>query len=478
MRYKMNKLQIYMQDSFIELKKFECRDLSYSLFNNIDFHKYKHLVSFFRSDFRGSKFTDIMFYKNIFDRSDFLNAVFIDCCFEKVQFGCCQIKNCYFKNVKFTNNIYGNTSIHSTTFINCEFPDEVFLINMQHCILVNCTFNGCTFEKSTTENDTFEDCRFINTNLATMHAENHKFINCKFDGVLIDSSYFFSYSIANCTWTQVMFLYRGERVCVEAILVNEFLQKLEMEHRYNDILNFYINKNVQEKIPAILKKGFGYYKDTSYGRMLDISAILESLAFAAIYETIDYIYLQKSLTIVDEIDMSSFSFNERIEIDALRTKFKDALYLKPHSEKFLSKIDINSKSTLSIKLNSDDYDKCVEISKRILNIVSEETYWTLIEKQKGSWTLIYSAATVIVLTALPKIVKNFADVYFDIKSKKALSDKIMKKLESTDISINDIKKLVATTQEAELLLPSGKCINKNISKDLKDIIISSITANI
>lgn len=60
----MNEIQLYMQDDFIEFKKFEGRDLSYSVFENVDFHKYVHLVSFFRSDFRGTKFSNIEFYKN------------------------------------------------------------------------------------------------------------------------------------------------------------------------------------------------------------------------------------------------------------------------------------------------------------------------------------------------------------------------------------------------------------------------------
>lgn len=473
----MNTLELYMQDDFIEFKKFESKDLSYSVFENVDFRRYTHLVSFFRSDFRGTKFTNINFYKNNFDRSDFLSAVFIDCNFEKVQFGCCQMKNCYFKNIVFKNNFYRNTSIHSTTFVNCQFPDETFLINMQHCKLINCTFSGCTFEMSSTDGVTFEDCKFIDTNLATMHAENHKFVNCQFDNVCLDSSYFFGYSIANCTWNQVIFLYRGEHIYFEDILAEEFLKKIEKEHRYNDMLNFYINKKAQEKIPAMLEKSFNYFKEASYGRMLNISTILESLTFAAIHETVNYIILHESLAIITEIDMSSYSFEECIEINALRTKLKNALYLMPHSEEYLSQIDINSKSTLSIKLNCDDYDKCIEKAKGLLASISDENYWTLIEKQKGSWILIYSAATVIVLAALPKIIKNYSDVYFDIRTKKVLSDKILKKLESTDISLKDIKKLTSATQEAELLMPTGKCINKSISKDLADVAIASITAN-
>ena len=83
----------------------------------------------------------------------------------------------------------------------------------------------------------------------------------------------------------------------------------------------------------------------------------------------------------------------------------------------------------------------------------------------------------IVLAALPKIIKNFSDIYFDIKTKKALSDKLLQKLAATDISLKDIKKVTAVTQEAELVLPAGKCINNNISKNLTDVAIAAITAN-
>lgn len=473
----MNELQSYSQESFTDFKRFESKDLSYYVFEKIDFHKYLQPVSFFRSDFRGSKFTNIKFYKNNFDRSDFLNSIFIDCTFEKTQFGCCQMKNCYFKNVVFKNNFYRNTSIHSTTFVNCEFPDETFLINMQHCKLINCSFTGCSFEMSTTDNDIFEQCKFCDTNLATMHAENHKFINCDFYNTCIDSSYFFGYSIVNCNWNKVFFLYHGEHVQFEKIPIHEIKIKLEAEHRYNDILNFLIMQKVYEEIPYMLKQGFDYYQNKPYGRILNISLMLESLIFAAMYETITYDILYNSVIILEDIDLIEYSLDERIEINALFSKLQNALFLCPHTEKFIADIDKNSKSTLSIKFGSDDYDMCINTAKKILNAISDEKYWKLVEKKKGSWILIYSASTMVVLTVLPKIIKNFSDVYFDIKTKRQLSKKIISKLESSEISLNDIKKLTNASQEAELLLPVGKCINKNISKDMAEVVVSAITAN-
>ena len=43
----MNELQFYRQDDFIEFKKFESKNLSYAVFENIDFHKSVHPISIF-----------------------------------------------------------------------------------------------------------------------------------------------------------------------------------------------------------------------------------------------------------------------------------------------------------------------------------------------------------------------------------------------------------------------------------------------
>jgi hypothetical protein len=271
----------------------------------------------------------------------------------------------------------------------------------------------------------------------------------------------------------VLLLYRGEHVSFEDLKINEFFEKFEQEHRYNDILNLFIAAKKQDKIPTILKKSLAYYEQEPYGRMLNISSIFESLSFAAIYETIDFDFLHETLEIISEADLSKYSFNEHIEIEALYSKLQNSLYLSSHSKEYLSRIDTNSKSVLTIKLNNDDYSECIETAKQLLDSISDANHWTLVEKQKGSWILIFSAATTIVLAALPKIVKNYADVYFEIKTKKVISNKILQKLEKTDISLNDLEKLTATTKNAELLLPAGKCINKNISKE-----IAGITANL
>lgn len=211
--------------------------------------------------------------------------------------------------------------------------------------------------------------------------------------------------------------------------------------------------------------------------MLDIAVLFHSLIFASKYETVDYHQLHQSLSIIMDIDMSNFTFDERIEVESLCTKFKSALYLSPHSQEFLAKIETYNKSAISIRIDCDEYEKCVSIANNLLDTVSEKNNWVLVDKQKGSWILVYSAATVVVLAALPKIIKNYSDVYFDIKTKKALSQKVQKKIEEADVGVKEIGKLASAAHEAELLMPAGKTINNNVSREIIDIPIASITAN-
>lgn len=469
----MENIQLYNKAVFDRFKKFEAKDLSYSVFEDVDFHEYIHTISFFRSDFRGSKFKKISFYKNNFDRSDFLNSVFLNCNFEKVNFGCCQIKNCYFENTNFCNNSYRNTSIHSSTFVNCTFPDETFLVNMQHCKMVNCTFEGCSFEMSTTDSDEFEECIFSNTNLATMHAENHTFINCKFNNVYIGSSYFFGYSMTKCDMQNVYFLYRGEYVDFKMLNSKQFLEKFAKEHRYNDIINLLKYCRKQSDIVFQFNKFIDYYSNRPYGCMLDIVTVLNTLIFSAIHEELQFDVLYILLNQLIDASWTLYSFEEQNEIDSLINKLQNALFLTEHSETYLQEIDKKNYSCLSINFKSDDLQICLVKAEEFISSFSDTSYWKLVEKKQGSWILTFAVPTVVLISILPHIIKNYADVYYDIKSKRALSKKLLDKLNTTELSFKETEKLLANINSASLLIPAGKCINHNLAKD-----ISSISANI
>lgn len=469
----MNNIETYNQDNILSFKKYETQNLSYSIFKDIDFHNYVQPISFFRSDFRGSKFENISFYKNNFDRADFLDSIFIDCEFEKVNFGCSQIKNCYFENGTFKNNSYRNTSIHSTTFVNCNFPDESFLVNMQHCKLINCTFNGCSFEMSTTDSDVFETCIFENSNLATMHAENHTFINCKFNNVYMDSSYFFGYSISKCNLQNIKFLYRGEYVEFDTFNLKELAFMYDKENRFNDLINLLKYSKKQTGIPNVIKGLINHCSHHPYGRMFNLSTAINTLVFSAMYEEIEFNVLYETYNLLENEKWSDFSFSEKNEVEAMIAKFKNALFLTSYSDEYLSSINQNHFSSLTISFINDDYNYCLNCAEKILGSYSQIKCWELIDKQHGSWILTFALPTILLLYILPRIIKNFSDVYFDIKTKKALSKKLLTDLTKPNITSNHLEKIQTQISSAQLLMDSGKFMNEN---DLKDI--QSIIANI
>lgn len=470
----MKEITTVFKDDNMSFKKFEAADLSNKDFHDHDFRIEMNTVSFFRSDFRGSKFTNIYFYKNEFDRSDFLNSVFINCTFEKVNFGCCQMKNCYFENVTFKNNSYMNTSIHSTTFVNCKFPDEKFLINMQRCKLENCEFSGCMFDRSTTDTDEFKGCSFLNTNLATMHAENHTFVDCTFENVFIGSSYYFGYLIANCTFTNVVYLYRGEYVSLDKLDYKEMAKKFLTEHRYTELLNVY-KENKQNLIPELIYDFINYYKKQKYGRALDMTNMFNALAFSATYGLIDINIILTIIQILENEKWDEYSISEKFDIHSQVEHIKNCLFFTKHSKEYIANLNIGEQNCyITFKFDDDDFDKCIAIAESILSEYSDIKYWTLVKKQKGSCLLTYMSFALLCIYILPDIIVKYSSipVKININDCLALTANKLKHQIMTSNSAKDLKEKVNLLKEVCIISTiQNSERNKENSELLKSMFI-------
>lgn len=468
----MNRIQVYTSENMNGLKRFEASNLSYSTIKNIDFAEIIPPISFMRSDFRGVKVNNVSFYKNNLDRSDFIDAVMEDVSFEKVNFGCCQIKNCYFKNAVFKNNYYRNASIHSTTFINCNFPDESFLINMQRCRFIDCSFNGCSFDMSTTDSDVFENCTFTNTNLATMHAENHTFVKCKFSKVLFDADYLLGYLTANCRFEDCQALYRGEYVSLDDLEIIASDKYLLEHRRYLELINWYHRKTEDAKIVKIIEESIPYYINHPYGRMLNLTGIFNALIFYTGHEEIKFDVMYDALTVIGGMSWDELSFSEQVELDALLLKYKETLFASNHSWNYVSKIDPSMNSTLTIRFDDDNYDKCISNAEVFMMQFVGDNNWELIDSHSGSWILTFLIPTMVLVYALPSIAKRYNDVFYDIKTKRKLGNLLLEKLDKPKLSTERIEEIEKIVVDAQLILPNGDN-DKDIIKE-----ITSITANI
>ncbi|MDE6606915.1 MAG: hypothetical protein K2K54_04055, partial [Lachnospiraceae bacterium] len=74
----MNSFSIYNLFCKQNEEKVEKQDLTYQIFKDLDYTKLMYKTSFYRSDFRGSKFENVTFYQNNFDIADFINNMFIN----------------------------------------------------------------------------------------------------------------------------------------------------------------------------------------------------------------------------------------------------------------------------------------------------------------------------------------------------------------------------------------------------------------
>lgn len=478
----MTALIKYTTSSFSELDGFERCDLSYSVFNDVDFRSMKFPTSFFRSDFRGTQFAHMYFFKNNFDRSDFINAVLKNCTFEHVNLGCCQIKNCYFENVNFQNNLYRYSSIHSTVFKNCNFQDESFLINMQQCEFIDCKFMGCSFEMSTTDSDIFEKSTFNSCNFATMHAENHLFIDCILENMYFDESYYFGYNISNCTQINVYFLYRGKKKLIESVCsVEDYLNKLKNNHRYNECLNLLklLEKMKQpgkfEQILPVLQEAFNYFNENQYGRKLEIENIFNTLTFMIKQEELDFKIAYNIVDYFESMDWTQYPENELESFILLLNKLKRTLFCIQHSDEYLIKNTEYDQSLFKIEFENDNFDFCLNTAKSIFKKMQPSTasFWRLIDCQKGSLLLTFVVPTAILVSVLPRIIRQYSNIYFEIKLKKHLTNTAIALLKSPNSEKLLVQKWQNIANTAITHIVDAKDDSGDIIKDIK-----SITANV
>ena len=229
---------------------YTCRNLSYIKFKDIDFSIYKP-ISFFRSDFRGSRFENIKFQNNYFDRADFIGSTFINCQFINVNFGACEMKSCFFVDSVFEHCVFDNTSIQESSFQKCILKKQHILVNMKNCEMKFSQIHDCTFERSTTEKIEFESCLLENVDFATMHAECHKFIDCELNNVKLGISYVFSYLLCNTSIKDFQVLYRGKEVSLNS---QEEAMKFLEESRTYELINIFFIYRGFDKIPQLLDK--------------------------------------------------------------------------------------------------------------------------------------------------------------------------------------------------------------------------------
>lgn len=453
---------------------YEKEDLSYTSFNNLNLYINESGITFFRCDFRGSKFSDCNFYKNNLDRSDFISCIFQNVSFRNTQIAASEIKNCYFNNVVFEEkNCYENTSIQECTFVKCKFISENLLVNMKNCTFINCEFSDCSFERSTTEKLTFEKCTITDTDLATMHAERHSFKECKLKGVYIGIDYIFGYLFYNTSIKGLSTLYHGDEVYLEnQKLFESYINNLWKQQRYYEYINANIIYGNFDIIPERLYMALNLLKNKIYCiRKLDITDILNAICFYIKNETITYNCFVNIIHVLNDFDWNYFSDEEQLIYLVIRNKIDLIINQKNFSKTILNS-SYNNISTITFHCKTNDYMIAYKYTTNLLNKILSYyglfDNYILLNKEKGSWIITFAVCSFIALS-LPKFIKCAADVAIEIKTKKQISKQIENKLNNEKLELKDLKLISEIASESNLI-PDG---DNNYEKiDIQDLIDS------
>ena len=458
----------------------EKEDLSFHLFNNLDFTTNKRHISFFRSDFRGSRFVDVKFYRNNFNRADFISCTFRNCSFDVVAFGCCEMKNCYFENVTFDANNYNNMSVQQCSFINCNFKSEHFLMTMYDCNFNNCRFEGCSFEQSSTEKLVFTNSQIYNSDLATMHAEGHVFNSCELKHVCIDVSYVFGYLFYETKTDDIDFLYRGEIVNLKSL--TDLSKRLLIEQRFFEFINANMIFKAGNDIADIIIDSFDKLCiiDISQFRKNEMCNILSAICFYVNKSMLPFRELTKLIMHISSFNWRQFPFDEYIEYLSKIEKINHIISAGEYklSTKFLETIPREDFAILVLYCDTNDFDEALNSAQKLienlLNKCKMPSAYSLIDRKKGSWELAF-AIPMFCAVALPVFLKNVVksgNICIEIDFKKNMVKKLKKMSENDDITLAELKMIAEIATMSQIVSSDTKDMSLEILDMTKDIIKS------
>lgn len=448
-------LQVTM--NFHNGQSYEKCNLSYIILKDLDFSDIGP-ISFFRSDFRGSKFSSITFLRNNFDLADFIGNTFLNVEFREVNWGDSEIKNCYFTKCQFYSNSYNDSAIHNTTFEKCIFENETFRMTMFDCEFHNCQFINCIFDQCTTDSLMFSNCQIIKTEMSTMHAENFKFSNCIIRDTFLGSCFIGTYLFKNVDMNLLSFKYRGEILSLHNDFFDELLDAFLKQKRYFEYLNLLL----------LCQKTFEYSKSfcTIFPHIMDepnpntrnynIKNAIDMLTFYYNSERLQFNSLLEIAAFLQTWEQNP----QNIPYDSLLI-FKEAIFKLNNT---LSNVDYDYDYLLSIPDNKccrvtircsdtsfqhaeDQINHLFEIANQKLDNHFARPYFEVIEEKQGSVIITMSSALLLSLMAA-KVVKCIYGIFCDMKITSAKTKKEVELIEKSN-SVTALQKITQVSKANE-----------------------------
>jgi uncharacterized protein YjbI with pentapeptide repeats len=415
--------------------KRECENFQRFIFKDIDLSHREDPISFFRSDFRGTKIVNVHFSRNNFNRADFVNSIIMRSSFTGCKYGTDFI-NCLFEDVKFTDNQQKGSSIIGCVFENCQFEKESFTdTTMRNCEFNNCSFLNCVFEMNTFDELSFTSSKFSNINFANMGAYNFYFVDCIYDNFNIDPDYLGTYLFKNSFLREITFYYRGKLVRLDLDYIDViygFIQLYGKAGRYIEMFNLIILYNYLSGSMDSLQTWFInimeyiFKNNNTLENKNNIKKIFTILVFyinSNMIQKEDYFYF---VMILEDLFNKVNNFEEKL------IYFNQLNTLKANIEKnFLNwgeSIPFNSNTNLYIELTIDDSKKDLvlglidssiqKIGKEFYDNTPNASLYNIVGFRKGSLVISIISTVIIIYTLITYLKKCSKDVmitYFNYK---------------------------------------------------------------
>lgn len=427
----------------------EKQDLTYQIFKDLDYTKLKWKTSFYRSDFRGSRFENVTFYQNNFDIADFINNIFVNVELSNVQFGEAEVKNCVFQKCYFKENQYISVPFTNCTFLKCDFSDEKFRLTMKDCTFKDCTFRRCVFDQCSTDTIEFNNCAILKCELSTMHAENYKIIDCIFRDTYLGINFLGTYLIKGTDFNLLSFKYRGNIVPItnEDFFI-QYTYDMFKYFRFYEYLNLliilHLNCVIEDELERVLK-AFHIIENKNL-RLYTIKSVFEMLEFYFGSDCLSISTICNLLTILNQYK-DTFSVDEKLNVECGIFRLESLIASSDFPIEYLSKCDPLKTASAELTFATDDIEECkIKVDKLMRNInkhLTDNYYispYTITSIKKGSVIITITSSLLLILLAA-KVAKNVCHIICKMQVEIAASRKFLNKIENSKTSVTMVNVL-------------------------------------
>ena len=267
-------------------------------------------------------------------------------------------------------------------------------------------------------------------------------------------------------------IYMGENVVFnEKNVKTKFTVDLWKQHRFYEFINSNLLFGKYKNTLLLVKKAFSELIEISkYERKLEIYNILDMLSFYAYCNLFDFALIKLILEFFDDFNWDVFDLDEKIIYLAQYNKLTSYITEAAYNQDFINTA-INDFSFITFYCNTDDYNLAIVIVEKyitkIYNKLGLPVYYELLNASKGSWILTFSVIAACALL-LPKIIRQYSNLYLEINTKKSISLKLIEKMNKKSITISEFKAL------SEIAIDTGLLKEEKIEMEDIGKIIESI----